>query len=213
VAIHLAQQDLKQAKRFFLEKEAKTFILKTNGGNALPLRIINALPQYHYYIVTNKARFRDKPHPSSENNRHRTAKTGEIPTKTRPRHSIRAREKRRTRPTEATAPASTRRPDTARTPATARTRRNPAIPGRSPNTAIVPAGQPPPSDTSPARSRSTIAQSTAISPSNAQKIRQIETTRSQQPKSSAAPTTPPTAPRSALRLKLGETAEVLSIPH
>jgi hypothetical protein len=34
VAIHPAQQDLKQAKRFFLKKEAKTSILKANGGNA-----------------------------------------------------------------------------------------------------------------------------------------------------------------------------------
>jgi hypothetical protein len=44
VAIHLAQQNLKQAKHFFLEKEAKTFIRKTDGGTRRHLCIINALP-------------------------------------------------------------------------------------------------------------------------------------------------------------------------
>jgi hypothetical protein len=34
VAIHLAQKDQKQSKRFFLKKEAKTSILKASGGNA-----------------------------------------------------------------------------------------------------------------------------------------------------------------------------------
>jgi hypothetical protein len=53
VAIHLAQQDLKQAKRFFLEKEAKTSIRKVDGGNGPPLRIINALPKNNYEYGTN----------------------------------------------------------------------------------------------------------------------------------------------------------------
>ena len=209
------QRDETKPKRFFLEKEAKTSIHKTDSGNTRTNYLINALRQKHYQTGTIRTQFRDITHPSSENHRPRTAKTGETPTKTRPRRpqSTRARAPSRTRPTEATAPASTRRPATARTPDTARTRTgpDPATTARSPNAA--PAGHPPPTTASPARNRCTIAQSTAISPSNAQKIRQIETTRSQHPNSSAAPTTPPTAPRSALRLKLGGRAAVLFIRH
>jgi hypothetical protein len=182
-----------------LEKEAKTSIHKTDGGNTHVIRFINALPQTHYLTGTIRTQFRNSPHPSSENHRPRAAKTGARQPKTRPRrfHLTRARAPRRTRPIEATAPASTRRAATARTPATARSRTAPD----------------PPTTASPARNRCTIAQSTAISPSNAQKIRQIETTRSQHPKSSAAPTTSPTAPRSAFRLKRGEAAARLSILH
>jgi hypothetical protein len=184
------------------------------NGVAVHLLLYQYLAKTHYYIVTIRTQLHDEPHPSSENRRHRTDQTGDTPTKTRLKATrTGAREQRRTRPTEATAPVRTRRPDTARTPATARRRTapDPATTSRSPNAA--PAGHPPPTTASPARNRCTIAQSTAISPSNAQKIRQIETNRSQQPRSSAAPTTSPTAPRSAFRLKGGERAAVLSILH
>jgi hypothetical protein len=202
---------VRQSASFWKKKQKLSFIrwMVERAGAS----IINALSKNHYLAGTIGAQFRAEPHPSSENRRHRTAQTGNTPIKARPRHATGGRAPRRTRPTEATAPVSTRRPDTARTPAPARSRtgRNPATPGRSPH--ATPAGQPPPSDASPARSRCTIAQSTEISPSNAPMIRQSQTNRSQQPTASAAPKTPPTAPRSAFRLELGETATVSVIHH
>jgi hypothetical protein len=52
VAIHLAQQDLKQAKRFFLEKEAKTSIRKALARTQSATRLINALLNKRYYLGT-----------------------------------------------------------------------------------------------------------------------------------------------------------------
>ena len=167
---------------------------------------INALNQYHYYTGTIRTQFRDQHGPSSEEKRPQTAKAGSRQPNPphNGRHPTRARRGSRTRPTEATAPVKPRRPATARTRATTRRRTGPAT--------TAPAEQSTPTNASPARSRCTIPQSTTISRSKAQKIRQTETARSQQP-TSAAPTISPKAPRSALKLKEGETPAVLFILH
>jgi len=148
------------------------------------------------------AQLRDARHPDSEDMRSRAAAIGAIATKPRSRqpHSIRGRARSAGTTATPQRSATTRR----------RTGRDPATTGRAP-IATVPAGQTPPGTISPARSRSTIAQSVAISPSNADNIRQSQTNRSHQPSASAASTTPPTAPRSALRLEREETAVVVFI--